>query len=203
MPSARQIIRSQRIKSLPQIILTTLFVAGVMTISGQTHHLVRALLHSLKERDKTIPDDRKTNKSFSTAFNRVRRKGFLEFEKKGSQMYLRLTPEGKKKAGIYQIDDLEVLTPKLWDRKWRILIFDIPEQTRIKREALRGKLKELGFICLQKSVWVHAFPCHHELKLLKNFFGFTDHDYIYIETSSLGVHENNLKRRFSIQALDK
>src|SRR3989344_6024245 len=43
---------------------------------------------------------------------------------------------------------------KIWDGKWKILIFDIDEINRGTRDSLRIKLKYLGFGLLQKSVWI-------------------------------------------------
>ena len=82
-----------------------------------------------------------------------------------------MTDNGKKRAGKYQIDDLEIAKPKKWDKKWRLVIFDIPHLQRTERNAFRSKLKELGFCQLQKSVWIHAFDCKEEIKLLREFFG--------------------------------
>ena len=46
---------------------------------------------------------------------------------------------------------------KKWDGIWRMVIFDIPETEKMKREELRGKLKDLGFACWQKSVYISPF----------------------------------------------
>ena len=44
--------------------------------------------------------------------------------------------------------------PKEADTGLKIIIFDIPEKEKRKREWLRDRLVELGFKMLQKSVWV-------------------------------------------------
>jgi len=85
-------------------------------------------------------------------------------------MYISLSKEGKKLAGKYQIDDLVIPKPKKWDGRWRILIFDIPDKYKIKREALRGKLKELGLFQLQKSVWICPYNFQNEVEVLRDFF---------------------------------
>lgn len=41
----------------------------------------------------------------------------------------------------------------------------------MKREALRGKLKELEFYKFQQSVWVFPYDCQNEIELLQKFFG--------------------------------
>jgi len=52
-----------------------------------------------------------------------------------------------------------------------VLIFDVEENYRIKREALRGKIKELGLYQLQKSVWVCPYEFKKEMSILRDFFG--------------------------------
>ena len=43
-----------------------------------------------------------------------------------------------------------------------VVIFDIPESDRKKRDRLRGILEILGFECLQKSVWIGPAPIPKE-----------------------------------------
>ena len=54
-----------------------------------------------------------------------------------------------------------------WDGKWRVVIFDVWEKARKKRESLRYEIKNFGFIQLQRSVWIYPFPCADFIKLLK------------------------------------
>jgi len=86
-------------------------------------------------------------------------------------MYFSLSAEGKKKASKYKIDELKIKKSQKWDRKWHVLIFDIEDKHKIKREALRGKLKQLGLYQLQKSVWVCPYEFKKEMQLLRDFFG--------------------------------
>jgi len=46
------------------------------------------------------------------------------------------------------------LQSQKWDGKWRMVVFDIPEKQRNVRNALRKKLRLLGFGKWQKSVYV-------------------------------------------------
>ena len=52
---------------------------------------------------------------------------------------------------------------KIWDHKWRVIIFDIPTELHKERNRFRVKLKSLGFFMLQKSVFVLPYPCEEEL----------------------------------------
>lgn len=117
---------------------------------------------------------RREKKKLYNAFYYLKGRGLIEMQRKGKQIFISLSEEGKKYAGEYQINDLNIEKPRQWDKKWRVLIFDIPNKHGIKREALRGKLKELGFIQMQKSVWVHPYECEKEIDLLKDFFGLSE-----------------------------
>jgi len=130
-------------------------------------------------------------------FYLLRKRGYIKLERKNNQIYISLTQEGKKKAGLFQIDDLKIKKPKKWDRKWRVLIFDIAQLKKIYREALRGKLKVLGFYQLQKSVWVHPFDCKAEIKMLKDFFGLSDREIRLIVAENIGEY-GEIKKFFKM-----
>lgn len=81
-----------------------------------------------------------------------------------------LTKDGKQKALEYQIDEMKIKKPAKWDKKWRIVIFDIPERKKKAREALRSKLQELGFLELQKSVLIYPYECENEIDFIVEVF---------------------------------
>ena len=85
-----------------------------------------------------------------------------------------------------QINALKIKKQKKWDKNWRLVIFDISELKKVYREAFRGKLKELGFCPLQKSVWLHPFDCKDEIELLRTFFGLDDNELRFIVTKDIG-----------------
>jgi phenylacetic acid degradation operon negative regulatory protein len=71
-----------------------------------------------------------------------------------------------------------------WDKKWRILIFDIAEVSRKTRDILRLKLKELGFGMLQKSVWITPHDILFDLKEFLEEKELTDYIFL-MEVSNL------------------
>lgn len=86
----------------------------------------------------------------------------------GSHTYI-LSQRGKLKALTYRFENMRV--PKhRWDKKWRVVAFDIPEDYRHVRDALRQKLRQIGFCELQKSVFVVPYECRNEIKFLAEFF---------------------------------
>jgi DNA-binding transcriptional regulator PaaX len=77
------------------------------------------------------------------------------------------------------------------------VIFDISQLKKFHREAFRGKLKQLGFYPLQKSVWVHAFDCQAEVELLREFFGLTEKEIRLIIAEKI-ENDQELKKTFKL-----
>jgi DNA-binding transcriptional regulator PaaX len=96
-------------------------------------------------------------------------------EKDNGVVEIILTKNGRKKALKFQFDEMEIKKPDKWDGKWRMAIFDIPEKKKKAREALREKLKDLGFKELQKSVFVYPYECEDEIDFVVEVFGIRNH----------------------------
>lgn len=91
-------------------------------------------------------------------------------ENKEGLVEIVLTKDGEKKALRFKIDEIEIKKPAKWDGQWRVVIFDIPERFKKAREALRNKLKDLGFIKLQESVFVLPYECEDEINFIMEVF---------------------------------
>ena len=146
-------------------ILKGLTISGAVAVAATSPYFGLNILRAIKNNKKY-----KKRQTYDAFYN-LRRHGYLDFEKVNNQLYVHLTEQGKKTAGRLQIDALTINKPKKWDKKWRLVIFDIAHLKRIKRELFRGKLKELGFHRLQKSVWVCPYDCIDEIDVLREFFG--------------------------------
>lgn len=90
-------------------------------------------------------------------------RNYLKFYQQGENVIIAITEKGKQRVAKYRIEEVGIPTPKVWDSKWRVVIFDIPEQRKLHRETFRSALRRLGFQILQKSVAVHPFPCREEI----------------------------------------
>lgn len=153
-------------------ILSFLLISGTVVIAANSPYLWINLWKRFLLGKEIFP---KKRTAYDTFYN-LKRQGLINIEKRNHQIYISLTSKGKKKAGIFQIDSFKIKKLKRWDKKWRLVIFDIPDMKRFQRNAFRGKLKELGFYPLQESVWVCPFPCSDEIKLLREFFGLTQRE---------------------------
>jgi DNA-binding transcriptional regulator PaaX len=92
-----------------------------------------------------------------------------KYNKDGS-VAISLTNEGKKRIINYDLDKIEIKKPAQWDKLWRLVIFDIPENKSRGRKALAAKLKELNFYPMQKSVFIHPYECKDEIDFITEIF---------------------------------
>jgi phenylacetic acid degradation operon negative regulatory protein len=81
-----------------------------------------------------------------------------------------LTDMGKKVARVYSLDTRQSIIKRVWDGRWRIIIFDVPEAERKVRNGFRFHIKKLGMFELQKSVFVYPYPCEDEVLFLADFY---------------------------------
>lgn len=178
-----------------QKFLKGLLTAGIICLAAQSPYFFPALWKDLQRRKSWRI--RENEEKFRNAFYYLKKQGYLNIKKVNRQIYISLTEKGKKKAGKYQIDSLKIEIPPKWDGKWRLVIFDIPNDQGIKREAFRGKLKEFGFYLLQKSIWIYPHKCEKEIKLLREFFGLTT-KYLRIITVEEIEEDSALRKIFKL-----
>lgn len=103
-------------------------------------------------------------------YSLYRSKLIRECENPDGSLTMVLTDQGKKKVVTFNIDNMEIKKPKQWDKKWRMVIFDIPEKKRAARDVLRETLKRLGFYEFQKSVCIYPYPCQDEVDYIIEYF---------------------------------
>jgi CRISPR-associated endonuclease Cas2 len=85
---------------------------------------------------------------------------------------------------------------KKWDKKWRVLIFDIPESRKSDRDKIRNSLLSIGFSKLQNSVWVYPYDCENIISLLKADTEIGDR-VLYIIAEAI-ENEDELKKHFNL-----
>lgn len=128
----------------------------------------------------------------------LRAQNKIQYIEKNGVIVVQITAEGKQHLKKFDFDNLSLNRPKIWDKKWRLVIFDIPEKKKIAREALRQKLKDLEFYKFQDSIWATPFPCEEEINLVKNVFNLSDFWLDVIVTENLGSRECQLREQFNL-----
>ncbi len=176
-----------RKNQLKRIILTTVETAGLLSVALLAPNALIAL-KSLgydpgKRQKEIIGESRK----------KLVKAGLLKFD--GN--FLKLTEKGETKLRILEIQNFKLKVPKKWDKKWRILIFDIKEERKALRDKVRRTLNSIGFARLQDSVWVYPYDCENLITLLKADFEIGK-DMLYIIADAI-EYDKPLREMFGLK----
>lgn len=100
---------------------------------------------------------------FKEKIKYLRRQGSIRNLVEGKEKYIEITPSGLEKIRLMHFDRISIKRTEKWDKKWRVVIFDIPEKHKSSRDILRNKLIQMGFESIQESVYVYPFECTEEI----------------------------------------
>ena len=152
----RRIRRGQ----IQKIILQSVKFAGVLSVAL----LAPNALIMMKKFG--LMQNKRQSEIVKSSTKKLTKKGLLGF-KDGKY---HLTKLGEQNLRIWELSDYKLPINKKWDRKWRVIIFDIPEYKRNVRNQIRFILNSAGFYRLQDSVWVSPADCEEVISLLKADF---------------------------------
>jgi DNA-binding transcriptional regulator PaaX len=120
-------------------------------------------------------------------------KGYLV---KKENKYL-LTETGKQRLHTLLVQTgYYARSKKKWDGKWRMVTYDIPEKYKQKRDILRSRLMQAGFVKVQGSVWVYPYQCNEIVALIKFEIKLGRHALYMIVDAIEGDEE--LRKRFGL-----
>lgn len=176
-----------------KFLLMSLALGGIVFAGAIAPGLIAAL-------DNPRKPQRYNKKQIRTAFYNLKKSKLIEIIQEGDDKFkVQLTNKGQKRVKEFSFEFLEIKKPAKWDKRWRVFIFDIPTKPKIynqAREALRRKIKDLGFFQMQKSVWVYPYECEDEILFVAELFQVQKH--IEILTVEKLLHEEKLKKAFSL-----
>lgn len=138
----------------------------------------------------------KKPKNIPYYFLRLRKQKLIDFEENHNICKIVLTENGRKVFLRFNYEDLTIKAPRIWDRQFRIIVFDIPETKRSARDSLREKMKELGCIRFNDSVWVYPYPCQKEIDFIANYWGIGK--YVHFILASDITNRDLLEKSFNL-----
>jgi hypothetical protein len=94
-----------------------------------------------------------------SAIYRLIKSGLIEIVEDDGKKYIKLTKTGEMQALILQS---KMPVTSKWDGKWRMIIFDIPQDSSNERDLLRRLLLLNNFCKLQASVYISPDPINRE-----------------------------------------
>lgn len=152
-----------RKQNIRRAVLTTISAAGVLALAMAAPNTLRLLKYAPGMKSRYTSRAQRT-------LERLIAQGYLEKRTGGRKNIVQLTKRGETLLGKLSVGSAKYRPPEKWDGKWRIVIFDIPEQRRKFRDYLRMMLETIGFHMLQASVWVYPHDCEDLILLLKTDF---------------------------------
>ncbi|MDD2934904.1 MAG: CRISPR-associated endonuclease Cas2 [Candidatus Pacebacteria bacterium] len=176
-----------------KIILKTVVAVGLIGIAVVAPNALQVVKQFSPNKKKWVNE----RYYLSETIKKLLEKGLLEKVRKGNSEFIKITKKGKEMFAKYELGDLEIKKPKRWDKKWRVVIFDVEEKKRNLRNLLRSNLERIGFVKLQNSVWVFPYECEELIFLLKTNF-FVDSDVLYMEVNRI-ENESRLKEFFGLK----
>ncbi len=181
---------------IAKIILSTVAVAGVLAVATVAPNALRAI-DLLYDKRKKKYDVYKKRYYIKTAVGKLKERGLIKFEARDGKNFIRLTEKGKQELLRYQLQEVVIQKPNRWDKKWRVIIFDIKEYKRRVRDELRRELINLGFVKLQNSVWVYPYECEDVIIMLKSYFNIGK-DVLYMTVEKI-ENDKWLKKEFVLE----
>ncbi len=89
----------------------------------------------------------------------LRRQDLIIETRDENQLRIQLTVKGIHRLQKMEIEEMNIKTPKHWDNRWRMVVFDIPQTHKNQRYVFVSQLRRLGFDMVRQSTWYHPYPC--------------------------------------------
>ena len=179
-------------------ILLMLATAGMFAVAATSPNflinITKAIIRDRKYNKKYLNLKEKTLARSLAGLNKNK---IIILKEESGKFTVKLTEKGRKVVKIFLFDSMRIEQQKVWDKKWRIIIFDIPEKGgRRARDAMRFKLQNIGFYQLQKSVWVFPYPCEKEVQLICEVFEINP--FVNIVIAEKVYNDDDLRKYFKL-----
>jgi len=160
---------ARRLSKISIDILRGIALVGIIAVAAGSPNFWVGVSRNLSRRDSRFKKNYNQGE-VTKALSGLRESRMIILKEQDGKFLVELGEKGKRKIKEIALGELKNKKPEDWDGLWRLIIFDIPEHNKIGRNALRGKMKNLGFYQLQKSVWAFPYDCEKEIELLVELF---------------------------------
>lgn len=171
---------------IQKLVLESIKLAGTLSVGLLAPNVVGAMSKL------GLITNKRQSEIVKSSASKLLKKGLLVYKDGG----YRLTKEGKKKLRFWELHEYKLNRPKRWDRKWRVVIFDIPEKKKNTRNQIRHLFILAGFSRLQDSVWVYPYDCEDIVGLLKTDLG-VGKDLLYMIVDEI-ENDKRLRAEFNL-----
>jgi CRISPR-associated endonuclease Cas2 len=182
-----------RLGIIQQKIILLLLAGLALSLTQSPRKQWHVLFHELPKEWRTL-----NRQALNRSLNALRDSHLVTFKQKNTKhAFVSLTSLGRKRANILSLKAVRSLKQGEWDGTWYMVMFDIKEDKKKKRDAFRYYLHKLNFYEYQKSVFVTPYKCRDEIEYLKSVWDVTDGvNLIEVKKSD---DEDRVKRHFNMR----
>lgn len=138
-------------------------LTGLAGLSLVAPNAVQAL--DILLRRTTVPES-----DYGRIMKELRRQGLIDIHQQDERIEFILTPAGAYRLAKVTVGEIQILLPKYWDKKWRMVIFDIPVNKSVSRKYFTEHIQRLGFHMIQRSTWVYPYPCFTQITEVASYY---------------------------------
>ncbi len=183
---------------LRQIVLSSIglgiLLGGTFLVTPNFPIVFGTILSLIKE----LNNRKISEKKIKRVLKNLEKKELIQIIEKNGEAHVYLKSGWTPVILKYSLKPLLTLKrrKKRWNGKWFIIIFDVPEDQRNKRDYLRNFLREIGFYQYQQSVYIFPYQCKKEIGLVKKIV--EGAKYISYITADEIENEEQVKRYFGL-----
>ncbi|MEK7156796.1 MAG: hypothetical protein AAB790_03230 [Patescibacteria group bacterium] len=146
-------------------LLAVVGISGLLLVTAAAPNALKLL--------KYLPKNKyRFGNQAKSGLSRLADKGYVKFVEAHGKKHAELTERGRRELLLLQQKfENSASKRRRWDKRWRIVSFDISEKVAGKRVSLRRTMQSFGFYRLQDSVWVYPYDCEDVIGLLKTNLG--------------------------------
>ena len=121
--------KKQRRVNLKKYVLASVSTAGIIAVAAVAPNVLGAMGKL------GILPYRRQKELIKRSRDRLIHQGLLVYD----NGFLKLTTKGERVLQVLERKQYQIKKPRCWDKKWRVLIFDIPEKRKSLREQIRKR----------------------------------------------------------------
>jgi len=142
-----------------------LVVGGTIVLTPNFPIVLGAIIKSIQEMKQfQIP-----KKKLKRTLQSLEKQEIITLEQKEGEVVVYLRSMFDPRVLRYSLKALLAAkhNPGAWDGSWRMVLFDVPEEQKNKRQYIRRFLRYVGFYQYQQSVYVFPYECEDAVRLIQ------------------------------------
>lgn len=175
---------------ISKAILILLFAGAVVVAPGGVAGTL-IVLNKIFDPEKSGYDKQKLKRSIQY----LKSRRLIDIQTQYGKDVYKLTKLGRRRAKKLA-KSFAIKVPEKWDKKWRVVIFDIPVKKKVQADMFRKSLKDLGLANVQKSIWAHPYGCREQVYFLAGRLGINSSVRYIVAEEITG--EKDLRKRFEV-----